>query len=251
MQRKFKLLLLDVDGTTAPSRFDSVPSAVVAEAVKAAQKHIHVALATGRGLKAAGPIIHALDLHGPSVLEGGAEIVDLTHKKVLSSQFLSVESMREAFIIAQPFGYDIYTHDDNYTTPIQSPEQFTKPAPKLYIDAVSSKDLPVMLEALSGVKEAVAHPTTSWSEGDVSDIHVNHELATKRHGVEKLIALLGCSKDEVIAVGDGYNDIPLLEAAGFKVAMGNAPDEIKAIADFVAPSLDDDGVAAVIEKFIL
>ena len=54
-----------------------------------------------------------------------------------------------------------------------------------------------------------------------------------------------------MAIGDGHNDIPLLEAAGFKVAMGNAPDEVKAVADYVAPSLQDDGVAEAIERFIL
>jgi hydroxymethylpyrimidine pyrophosphatase-like HAD family hydrolase len=55
----------------------------------------------------------------------------------------------------------------------------------------------------------------------------------------------------VIAIGDGHNDMPLLEAAGLKVAMGNAPDEVKQLADYVAPSLADDGVAAAIDKFVL
>lgn len=54
-----------------------------------------------------------------------------------------------------------------------------------------------------------------------------------------------------MAVGDGYNDYPLLMAAGFKVAMGNAVPEVKAIADYIAPSVDEDGAADVIEKFIL
>jgi len=56
---------------------------------------------------------------------------------------------------------------------------------------------------------------------------------------------------EIIGVGDGPNDYPLLMGSGFKVAMGNAVPELKEIADFIAPSVEEDGVATVIEKFVL
>ncbi|HXS15232.1 MAG TPA: HAD hydrolase family protein, partial [Candidatus Saccharimonadales bacterium] len=59
------------------------------------------------------------------------------------------------------------------------------------------------------------------------------------------------STEEIIGIGDGHNDFPLLMACGLKVAMGNAVDDLKAIADYIAPSVDEDGVADVIEKFIL
>ena len=52
-------------------------------------------------------------------------------------------------------------------------------------------------------------------------------------------------------MGDGYNDFPLLMASGLKIAMGNAVPELKEIADFVAPTVEEDGVAVIIEKFIL
>ena len=51
-------------------------------------------------------------------------------------------------------------------------------------------------------------------------------------------------------VGDGYNDFPLLLAGGLKVAMGNAVSDLKKIADYIAPTVDEDGVATVIEKFL-
>jgi hydroxymethylpyrimidine pyrophosphatase-like HAD family hydrolase len=63
--------------------------------------------------------------------------------------------------------------------------------------------------------------------------------------------MLGVRYEEIIGVGDGHNDVPLLEAVGLKVAMGNAPDEVKAIADYVAPKLSEDGVADVIQRYIL
>ena len=62
---------------------------------------------------------------------------------------------------------------------------------------------------------------------------------------------LGVSLDEVIAIGDGPNDIPLLTSAGLAVTMGNAPDELKAVADHITLDIDHSGVAAAISKFLL
>ena len=80
---------------------------------------------------------------------------------------------------------------------------------------------------------------------------ITHADATKQHGVMEVAQILGIEKEDIIGVGDGYNDFPLLMACGLKIAMGNAVPELKAIADFVAPSVDEDGVAVVIEKFLL
>jgi hydroxymethylpyrimidine pyrophosphatase-like HAD family hydrolase len=55
--------------------------------------------------------------------------------------------------------------------------------------------------------------------------------------------------EEVVGVGDGYNDYPLLTACGVKVAMGDAPDELKEIADFIVPPQSEHGVLQVIEKY--
>jgi hydroxymethylpyrimidine pyrophosphatase-like HAD family hydrolase len=80
---------------------------------------------------------------------------------------------------------------------------------------------------------------------------ISNSLATKQHGIIEVARLLNISTKDIIGVGDGYNDFPLLLACGLKIAMGNANEELKKIADFVAPSVEEDGVATVIEKFIL
>ena len=63
--------------------------------------------------------------------------------------------------------------------------------------------------------------------------------------------LLNIKTKHISGVGDSNNDFPLLLACGLKVAMGNANSDLKQIADFVAPSVEEDGVATVIERFIL
>ena len=76
-------------------------------------------------------------------------------------------------------------------------------------------------------------------------------------GIEKasalaaLLSILSVSRDELIACGDGLNDIPMLEYAGLSAAMGNAYDETKKAADYIAASNEENGVAEVIQRYIL
>ena len=74
---------------------------------------------------------------------------------------------------------------------------------------------------------------------------------SKATGLEKLSKYLNIKKEEIIAIGDAQNDIEMIEYAGVGVAMGNANDEIKNIADFVTKSNEEDGVSYVIDKFII
>ena len=66
-----------------------------------------------------------------------------------------------------------------------------------------------------------------------------------------LASFLGIAIEEVMAVGDGLNDIPLLKAAGLAVAMGNAFPEVKEVADYVTLDIDHSGLAAAIDRFLL
>ena len=74
---------------------------------------------------------------------------------------------------------------------------------------------------------------------------------TKGTSLNQLIQKLGIKREEVIAMGDSYNDQAMIEFAGLGVAMGNAPDDIKEIANYVTDTNMNDGVAKVVEKFVL
>jgi hypothetical protein len=74
---------------------------------------------------------------------------------------------------------------------------------------------------------------------------------TKGTSLHQLTQKLGIAAEEVIAIGDSYNDITMIEFAGLGVAMGNAPDAIKEIANHVTDTNNNDGVAQVVEDFIL
>lgn len=70
-------------------------------------------------------------------------------------------------------------------------------------------------------------------------------------GVKMIADSLGLAPDEVMACGDADNDIPMLEYAGLGVAVANANERVKATADFISKSNDEDGVAFAVEKFVL
>jgi len=74
---------------------------------------------------------------------------------------------------------------------------------------------------------------------------------SKGKALETLAAHLGVGMSEVMAVGDGTNDISLLGAAGLAVAMGNAPEEVKAVADYVTLDVEQSGLAAAVNRFLL
>ena len=82
-------------------------------------------------------------------------------------------------------------------------------------------------------------------------VDFTHEDATKATAVRRYAAAMGAEASQIIGAGDSYNDLPLLNACGLRIAMGNAAPEVKAIADYVAPTVDDDGLAVAIEEFVM
>lgn len=80
-------------------------------------------------------------------------------------------------------------------------------------------------------------------------VEVMHKGASKVSAIQLLMDRYGLKQDEIIAIGDNYNDKGMIEFAGMGVAMGNAPDEIKSVADFVTDTNNNDGVAKALQRF--
>jgi Cof subfamily protein (haloacid dehalogenase superfamily) len=247
----YKLLLLDVDGTLVKSNGEALPSERVAEAVKAAAKIIDVVIVTGRPFFYTKNVIDALGLTGYGVFNGGAEIIDIATGKQVFRQTMSVEMLREALTIALPYGYTVFNTNGDNEVKVTSPNEVTEESDKLLIENVPTQEALNIVAALEAVEGTVTHPVSAWSDEDVVNITVAHEHASKRYGAERIMKMLGYSKEETMAIGDGHNDVPLLEAVGMGIAMGDAPEEVKRLADDVTTSLAEDGVADAIEKYII
>jgi hydroxymethylpyrimidine pyrophosphatase-like HAD family hydrolase len=133
-------------------------------------------------------------------------------------------------------------------------EDLTSYIPKRPLSIVGldiSPDLEkIILDEFSSIPTLATHKIPH-PENNKIFIDITHARATKQLGVFELAKILDIETHEIIGVGDGHNDFPMLMACGLKVAMGNAVDDLKAIADYIAPTVDNDGVADVIEKFVL
>jgi len=90
----------------------------------------------------------------------------------------------------------------------------------------------------------------AYHEGCVA-LQITHKNATKHHAALKIAEFLNIKSNEMIGVGDGYNDFDLFKACGLRIAVGNAVDELKLMADYVAPDVKEDAIAHIIEKFVL
>ncbi|MEK7517923.1 MAG: HAD family hydrolase [Patescibacteria group bacterium] len=248
-RKRYKALMLDVDGTLIPNKKDGVPSEKVIKAVTKANKILHVGVATSRPYFILNHILDRLNLSGPSIINGGSQIIDTKSQKSLWEK--TIEN-KDFFAISQIFkdiNISFFVHDDG-----KDVADLTVYKPKKLFNLVakhlSSETADYAIDKISHIPTIVIHKVSSWQNGKY-DIIINHVYATKQHGILQFAKLLGINTHEIIGVGDGYNDMPLLMACGLKVAMGNAVDGLKAIADYIAPTVDEDGVADVIRKFVL
>ncbi len=246
---KYKALFVDVDGTIVPNYSKGVPSPKVTKAIAKARKKLHVGVVTGRPIAFLHGIFDHLQLEGPSILLGGAQIVDSVSRKILWEQAVEKKDIGNIIKIVSHFAKRIIINDEGEEKNFKKSEYYKNPL-GFYVPSLPMKEADALIAAVSHIPTISAIKMISWHDSQI-DVGISHASATKAHGIVKAAELLGISTEEIIGIGDGYNDFPLLMAAGLKVAMGNAIEDLKAIADYVAPTVDEDGVADVIEKFIL
>lgn len=246
---KYKALFLDLDGTTVPNRIDGMPSDRVVTAIKHLQKKIHVCIATGRHLEMVTPIIERLNLTNPCILLNGAEIYDPNAKKIIKEWEIPKESVAEILSIFAHTSYRVYFEPGVYGAGGLQPKNATK-ATNLFVGEIKRSQIGKVTKQLQHIPFITIHKMGSWSK-DLIDIAITHSDASKQHGILYLAKMLEFTPAETIGVGDSHNDYSLLMACGLRFAMGNAVPEVKELADFIAPSIDQDGLAIIIEKFIL
>lgn len=248
--KKFKALILDVDGTIIPNRPDGLPSKKIIETIALASKKIHIGVATSRPLFVLLPILKHLPLSGPSIINGGAQIVNFPSKEILWEKAIKIDNFQRIVKILVKINKRFITVDEDKD--VEYVENYLPKKPlQVWIHNLSSEEAEDVISKLTIIPDITIHKVPSWAGDDRRELVVNHALATKQHGIFEVARILNIDTKEMIGVGDGYNDFPLLMACGLKVAMGNAVPEIKEIADYIAPKVEDDGVADVIERFVL
>ena len=128
-------------------------------------------------------------------------------------------------------------------------EVLSIPDIKVFKIIVSHDDGPAFFKP---VREHIdqAHPNLVVTSAFITDLEINHKDAQKGIAVAHYAKTLGLSMKQVFGIGDNFNDVSMIRDAGIGVAMGNAPDEVKAIADFVTDTNVNGGVAKAIWRVL-
>jgi len=241
--------MLDLDDTTVLHGKENLPSPRVTESIAKAKERIHVCIATARTLKDAMPVVSHLSLSGPCIFTNGTQIYDPEKKTIIHEVLLPREIIPKVYEICQKLHVSSLLYNGDQDVPLEGLNSDTKIL-SIYMPQVEPNRADNIVEALKVIPGINVQKLSAWDKRYMS-IDVTSEKASKLHGIVEVARILGIKTEDIIGVGDGYNDFPLLLACGLKIAMGNAVPELKEIADFIAPSVYDDGVATVIEKFVL
>jgi Cof subfamily protein (haloacid dehalogenase superfamily) len=226
---------------------------------------LHVIVVTGRMVQSVRRALEPAGLHDPVICYQGAVVVDgdgtwLRHEPI------PFELAREALLFAAGEGYspNVYVGDELYVSHV-TPEarnyaEFQHlpihPVGNL-LDWLSEPPTKLVLVGDPEALDAVEARAKAWFEGR---LYISKSLpyflefaaegVTKGAGLDFLAGHMGFTKEETIAFGDGENDIELVEWAGYGIAVENAHERVKAVADWLCPSAEDEGVAEVLDALL-
>ncbi len=240
--------MIDLDGTTVP-HFSYDISERVISTVKKAHEKVTVCLVTGRPYEMTESIIEKLAISGPCVLLNGAQIYDPGKKKMVHQLYLPNEDLVSIYDQIKEYSDHLLVHDGTKDVPAKNWQELEHII-SFYLFDMPPQDVQIVAKRFENHPRVTTNRMFGSKPGTEA-IEIIHSNATKQFGIYKAAKILSLETKDIIGVGDGYNDFALLMACGLKIAMGNAVPELKTIADFVAPPVEEDGLATVIEKFIL
>jgi len=226
----------------------------------------HVVLVTGRMFQAVRRYALEAGIDDPVVCYQGAVVADPQSGEWLRHVPIPLDLAREciAALREEGFGMNCYVNDELYVAEITEGareyadfqfielhevgdllEWLREPPTKLVVI-----DDPVVLDGLEERMKARFGTRMYISKSLPYFLEFASPNVTKAAGLDFLSQRVGFSPERTVAFGDGENDIELVEWAGYGVAVANAHDRVKAVADFVCPSVDEEGVAQVLEAYL-
>lgn len=275
MSRTIRMIGLDLDGTLLNS--EKQLTAYTREVLKKAiEQEIAVVVATGRPFSGVPDELKHFPGMRYALTANGARILDVQKHKVVYENLLSGEiaekvidilkrhhAIHEFFVdgvgymnedgLKNVYAYFEDPHMAEYLQSTRIPVKDVKEklqTMKCEVDKLqgifrNQKDKQEALEELNTLSGIVVTAAMD------NNLEINKEGTNKGLGLLQLGKSLGISREEIMACGDGGNDVEMLKEVGFAIAMANAYDPVKTAADFVTVSNDEDGVAKAIERFVL
>ena len=227
-----RAVILDLDGTII-GKSEEVSDRVAGTVSRLSQK-IPISIATGREPAHALNFARQLGLTSPQIGDGGASILDPANGRSLWSVPLAPEDAREIVTSLEKWGTAfIATNAKGSVTATSQISDWN-------LVRVSALDL-IEAGADALLARFDSNPTLQLVKvylpyNDLWAVDFTCSGVDKASGVLRLSQMIGVEPSDMVAAGDSYNDVPMLRLCGLSIAMGDAPDEVKAVADYVAPS---------------
>ena len=268
---KYKLLVLDVDGTLLNDERE-ISKRTLAALLKVQQMGVRIVLASGRPTYGLMPLAKTLELgnYGGFVLSyNGCQIIKAQNGEILFERRINPEMLPYLEKKARKNGFAIFTyHDDTLITDSPDNEYIKNEALLNNLKIIREDEFSTAIDfapckcmLVSDKEKALIGLEQHWEKRLAGTLDAFRSepyfLEVVPCGVNKantlgaLLEHLGVTREEVIAVGDGVCDVTMLQLAGMGVAMGHSQDSVKVCADYVTASNEEDGVAQAVEKLIL
>ncbi|HXK75795.1 MAG TPA: Cof-type HAD-IIB family hydrolase [Bacteroidaceae bacterium] len=266
----YKLLVLDLDGTLTNSKKEITPQTldVLLELQESGMK---IALASGRPLYGITPLAEQLKLshYGGYILAfNGGHVVDCRTKEIIHAQRLEQDLMPWLYGLASQSDTTILTYDGPNIVTETPEDQYVQH--EVFLTKMTLKKVESFADYVSYNPEKcmiVGEPDKLPALENIINQEAGHKMAAYRSepfflelvpkGIDKALSLerllkhISLTPDQMVAVGDGYNDLSMIKYAGLGVAMGNAQDVVKEAAQVVTLSNEEDGVAYLIKKYLM
>jgi hypothetical protein len=268
---EYKLLVVDIDGTIVDGN-GAISDEDEKALAGAAADGVIVSLSTGRITKACRKIIERLSLDGHHIFFDGALVSDPSQNEEIYCRPIEGELIKQAveFARANDIYLELYTGKQFFAERKNWSDEvhynfFGVASTITDFSGIWRRERIIKAELVvreQGEREKYElfkkefkgrlHFSIARSPAfpEIDFINIVNLGVSKGEALKKLASFLGISTKEVIAIGDGLNDISLLETAGLAVAMGNAFPEVKRVADYITLDVDHSGVAAAVRKFL-
>jgi Cof subfamily protein (haloacid dehalogenase superfamily) len=226
---------------------------------------LHVVVVTGRMAQSVWRFLEPAQLHDPVICYQGAVVTDGAGRW-LRHVPIPLELAREAIAAVQAEGYglNVYVGDELYVAEVTQAARDYAGFQDLQIHAVGDvldwlDEAPTKLVCV-GDPEALDGLEVRMKARFGDRMYISKSLpyflefaaagVTKGAGLDFLAEHMGFTAEETISFGDGENDVELVAWAGYGIAVANAHDRVKAVADWVCPSAQEEGVAQVLEAYL-
>ena len=266
----YKMIVLDLDGTL--TNRDKVVTDHTKEVLFEAQKRGKiVVLASGRPTYGVVPLAEELELekYGGYILSfNGGIIMDCRTKEVVFQKKLPVEVNAKIVELAHKERVTLMAYQDEYIITNDKDFEYVQLESRISHMKIKQVDdmaeylnfaVPKMIMTDDGDYLATVEGRVKAALGKNLSVYRSEEFflellpkgIDKAQSLEHLLSSIGIMREEIIACGDGYNDLTMIQYAGLGVAMGNGVLPVRKAADYITLSNNEDGVAHVVEKFML